>query len=85
MPDSYWKRAVAYDWVVAVAVIGYTLAHSTIDAGRARLTVMAYIDCLRKFETIDWPASTDGELGLSVRPSGSAVCKDLAQRVPVAD
>lgn len=85
MSDSYWKSAVAYAGDIAVAALGYTLAQTTIDAGRARLPITAYIDCLQKFEMMDWPASADGTLGLNVRSSGSAVCKDLAQHVPGAD
>ncbi len=85
MSDSYWKSAVAYAGDIAVAALGYTLAQTSIDAGRARLPITAYIDCLQKFEMMDWPASTDGEFGLNVPLSGSAVCKDLAQRVPGAD
>jgi hypothetical protein len=85
MTDSHWTRAAAYSTVVAVAAIGYVLAQTTIDASRAKLPIIAYIDCLQKFETIIWPSSPDREGGLSITPSGSAVCKDLSDRVPVAD
>ncbi len=85
MSDSHWMQAAVYAVVVAVSAVGYMLAQTAIDASRAKLPIMAYIDCLHKFETIVWPASAGEDLGLTVRPSGSEVCKDLSERLLVTD
>ncbi len=81
MERSNWERAVAYAAVAIVAVASWAVAQTTIDAHRAKLPIVAYIDCLNKFATIEWPEQPGRlEGSLSPNPSGSEVCKDLASR-----
>ena len=81
MTESVWTRAAAYAAVAIVAVASWAVAQINVDQARATLPVVAYIDCLEQFATIEWPEQPgrlDGEP--SPNPSASEVCKDLNSR-----
>jgi len=81
MNESIWARSAAYSAVAIIAVASWAVAQSTVDRVRAELPIMAYIDCLEKFATIEWPAQSGGlDSVLSPNPSGGDVCKELASR-----
>ena len=81
MNESIWIRAAAYSAVAIIAVASWAVAQSTVDRTRAKLPIIAYMDCLEKFATIEWPEQP-GTLDsvLSPNPSGGDVCKELASR-----
>jgi hypothetical protein len=81
MTESIWVRAAGYSAVAVVAAASWAVAQTIVDSNRAKLPIAAYIDCLEKFATIEWPASPDRlDSVLSPNPSGSAVCKELSSR-----
>ena len=67
--------------MAVVAVASWAVAQTAIDLNRAKLPIVAYIDCLEKSATIEWPEQP-GRIDsvLSPNPSGSAVCKELSSR-----
>ena len=84
MKDSIWARAAAYAAVAVIAVGSWAIAQTIVDEHKVKLPIVAYIDCLERFATIEWPEQP-GRLdsALSPNPSGSEVCKELASRETV--
>ncbi len=68
------QRTAAYSAAIAVAALGYYFAQSRVNAHRAELPVIVYLDCLQKVGTINW------EQIPGPKPSSSEICKDLADR-----
>lgn len=83
MNESIWARAAAYSAIAIIAFASWGTAQTIVDAKRAKLPIIAYIDCLQKFGTIEWQETPGRIDGPSRKPSGSEVCKELSSRQKV--
>lgn len=83
MIESILVRSVAYSVVAIIAIGSWAIAQRNVDAHRAKLPIIAYIDCLQKFGSIEWPQPSGNLDGPPRNPSGSEVCKNLSNRETV--
>lgn len=75
--SEIWQRVIGYAAIVVVAAASYYVAQTSINAHKASLPVLEYLDCLNKVGSYDW-SKFPGE-----KPSTSEVCKDLTSRETV--